>query len=154
MTMNFELSEQWWPKEEKMLLQCSQLHHQGEFGMLASEYNGDHDGVDRIFMAFPESYIANNSRIRRLSNDRQREDQRPKGSELHHQGEFLHNYYTLESVHKGDGTVRILPVSCEVSLITLHYIMQHNFHYTRSGLIHRQCTCVSVSRNEERLVRE
>jgi len=34
---------------------------------------------------------------------------RQKGSELHHHGEFLHNYYTFESVHDGDhnGVVRI-----------------------------------------------
>ena len=32
-----------------------------------------------------------------------------KGSELHHRGEFLHNYYTFESVNDGDhdGVVRI-----------------------------------------------
>jgi len=34
---------------------------------------------------------------------------RQKGSELHHQGEFLHNYCMFESVHDGDhdGVVRI-----------------------------------------------
>jgi len=38
---------------------------------------------------------------------------RQRRSELHHQGEFLHNYYTFESMHD-DGVVRIfLGLSCE-----------------------------------------
>ena len=39
-----------------------------------------------------------------------------KGSELHHQGEFLHNYYTFQSVQDNnhDGVVRIfVGLSCE-----------------------------------------
>ena len=42
---------------------------------------------------------------------------RQKGSELHHQGEFLHNYYMFESVHDGDhdSVVRIfVSLSCEL----------------------------------------
>jgi len=42
---------------------------------------------------------------------------RQKGSELHHRGEFLHNYYTFESVHDGDynGVVRIfVGLSCKL----------------------------------------
>ena len=40
-----------------------------------------------------------------------------KGSELHHHGEFLHNYGTFESVHDSDhdGVVRIfISLSCEL----------------------------------------
>ena len=53
-----------------------------------------------------------------LVNQQWRSTGRQKRSELHHRGEFLHNY-TFESVHDGDhdGVVRIfvgLPASCEV----------------------------------------
>ena len=39
-----------------------------------------------------------------------------KGSELHRQGEFPHNYYTFESVHNSDhdGVVKIVVgLSCK-----------------------------------------
>ena len=72
--------------------------------------------------AFPKSYTANDSRI--------------ECSELHHQGGFLHNYNTFESVHKNnhDSVVRILvDLSCELwgffNYVTL--IMGHNYFITR-----------------------
>jgi len=40
-----------------------------------------------------------------------------KSSEVHHQGEYLHNYYMFESVHNGDhnGVVRVfVGLSCEL----------------------------------------
>ena len=40
-----------------------------------------------------------------------------KGSELHRRGEFLHNYYTFESVHDSDhdSVVKIVVgLSCEL----------------------------------------
>ena len=93
------------------------------FGTLASGHDGYHDSVDRIVIwAFPKSYTANDSRI--------------GCSELHHQGEFLHNYYTFESVHNknDDSVVRILVnLSCELwgffNYVTL--IMGHNYFITR-----------------------
>jgi len=42
---------------------------------------------------------------------------RQKGPELHHRGEFLHNYYMFESVHNSDheGVVGIfIGLSCEL----------------------------------------
>ena len=41
-----------------------------------------------------------------------------KGSELHRRGEFLHSYYTFESVHDGDhdGVVKIVVVQIVVVL--------------------------------------
>ena len=42
---------------------------------------------------------------------------RQKRSELHHRGEFLHNYYTFESVHKDDhdsGVKIFVGLSCEL----------------------------------------
>ena len=65
-------------------------------------------------------------------------------SELHHQGEFLHNYYTFESVHNNnhDSVVRILvDLSCELwyffKYVTL--IMGHNFFITRSVICSAIC---------------
>ena len=59
-----------------------------------------------------------------------------KGSELHHRGEFLHNYYTFESVHDGDHDRVVGILSCEPWLFTyvINYITctVHNFSPTRS----------------------
>ena len=54
---------------------------------------------------------------------------RQKGPELHHWGEFLHNYYMCESVHDSDhnGVVRtFVALSCELwgLIIYLHYMEQ------------------------------
>jgi len=51
-----------------------------------------------------------------------------KGSELHHRSDFLHGYYTFESLHDSNhnSVVRIswgFLVSLEASLIALHYII-------------------------------
>jgi len=56
------------------------------------------------------------SQLQSMSNDNQREDKRAQN--IHHWGEFLHNYYMFESVHDGNhnGIVRIF-VGFEVSLI-------------------------------------
>jgi len=56
---------------------------------------------------------------------------RQKNSELHHQGGFLHDYYTFESMHDGDhdGVLRIfvgLPASW-LSIKLINYITRHNF---------------------------
>ena len=53
-----------------------------------------------------------------------------KGSELHHQGEFLRNYYTFESVHDGDrdSVVRIfIGLSCELGGFFNYIILREQF---------------------------
>ena len=55
-----------------------------------------------------------------------------KFSQLHHRGEFLHNYYMFESMNNTDhdSVVRTFPESCEVSLIIyLHYVERFQFFY-------------------------
>ena len=62
---------------------------------------------------------------------------RRKGSYLHHQSEFLHNY-TFESMHDGDhdGVVRIfVGLSCKLGGLIIYLIInitRHNFSPTRS----------------------
>jgi len=57
-----------------------------------------------------------------------------KRSELHHQGEFLHNYYTFESVYNSDhdGVVRVfVGLSCELGCLTsylINYIIKWQLH--------------------------
>ena len=65
-------------------------------------------------------------------------NERHKGSELHHQGAFLHDYYMFQSSHDGDhdGVVRLfVGLSCElggffnvIDYITLDY-MEQFFYY-------------------------
>jgi len=60
---------------------------------------------------FPESYTADDSWIVRSSDGGQ------KGSYLHHQGQFLHDYYTFVSLHDSDheGVVGIfVALSCKL----------------------------------------
>ena len=65
---------------------------------------------------------------------------RQKGSELHHWNDFLHNYYTFESVHDGDndGVVKMfVGLSCQLwGLFILHYV-EHIFP-TRSVMLAHQ----------------
>ena len=64
--------------------------------------------------AFPESYTADDSWIVRSSDGGQ---QGTEGLMTHHQGEFLHNYYTFVSLHDSEheGVVRIfVALSCEL----------------------------------------
>ena len=62
-------------------------------------HGSDHYDVDRIFVAFCESYTADDSWIVRSCDGEQRGDKR---AQLHHQSEFLHNYCTLVSLHDSD----------------------------------------------------
>ena len=51
---------------------------------------------------------------------------RQKSSELHHRGEFLHNYYMFESVNNGDhdGVVRIsVGLSCKLRDLFIYDII-------------------------------
>ena len=51
---------------------------------------------------------------------------------LHHQDEFLHNYYKFESVHDGnrDGVVRIfIGLSCELGGFCKYIILDYEEQY-------------------------
>jgi len=79
-----------------------------------------------------------------------------KGSELHLQGEFLHNYHMLESVHDGDHDCVVsivVGLSCKLRgyffNVTLHhqlhYIMWNNFFFpTRSVMINQRTVYAGV----------
>ena len=74
-----------------------------------------------------------------------------KGLILHHQGKFLHNYYTFVSVHDGnhDDVVRIfVGLSCELwgffNYIRLHHITGHIFLYQERN--YPMCACAARDR--------
>ena len=82
---------------------------------------------------------------------------RQKNSELHHQVEFLCNYYTFESMHDGDhdGIVRLfVGLSCELGgffslrhrlhYITLHCVEQF-FYYQECNITLQVATALLVA---------
>ena len=78
--------------------------------------DSDHYDVDRIFVGLSLELHCQWKLDRGVLKQWQSMG-RQKRSELHNRGEFLHNYYTFESMHNGDhdGIVRIfVGLSCEL----------------------------------------
>ena len=125
MTTLFNWSSYGSQNEEKTLLQPSQRCHKGEFRHVSiSTQQRSLQCGQNLRGPFLRATLPDRALERWPTTGRQ------KGSLLHHQGEFLYNYYTFEAVHDGyhndEVTIFIgLPASGEVSLITLHSI-----HYT------------------------
>ena len=129
-TLLFELkwSEQWRPEGKQYILQDSQVRLQGDYQHASSVHNINHDSVDRIFMGLSWELYCHWESDQVLK--QQWTTGRQKGSELHHQDELLHNYYTFESVHDSDqdSVVRIfVGLSFELMFLYSHYITLHNF---------------------------
>jgi len=134
-----ELIEPWRPIDDRVLLQRSQRCHKGEFrhvNISTRQYD-----VDRILVGLSWELHCRNQLDRAL--ERWHTTGRQKGSQLHDQSEFLHNYCTLVSLHDSDnaGAVRIfVALSCElwgylyiyIIWIRLDYITRHNFPPNRS----------------------
>ena len=67
---------------------------------------------------------------------------RHKGSELHHQGAFLQDYYTFESSHDGDhdGIVRLfVGLSCELGGYLVYVIDYITLHYAAQFFYYQEC---------------
>ena len=129
-------------KEDKMLLQHSQLSQHGEFRHESvSERQRSRPCGQNLCGAFARLYWQPTSK-------RAIEQWRPTAQQkclyLHHQGEFQHQNCTVGTVHDSDheGVVRIfvrhsyhsnkLFYNIILDWIILYYITQHNFPPTRS----------------------
>ena len=121
-------------KEDKTLLQHSQLSQHGEFRHVSvSERQRSWPCGQNLCGAFVRLYWQPMSK-------RAIEQWRPTAQQkrlyLHHQGEFQHQNCTVGTVHDSDheGVVRIFVRHSYHSneLSTLYYITRHNFSPTRS----------------------
>ena len=65
-----------------------------------SVHDGDHGGAVRMFVGLSEELYW--QRKSDQAREQWQSTGRQKGSELHHQGEFLHNYYMFGSVDNSD----------------------------------------------------
>ena len=87
---------------------------------------------------------ANNSQIGHLA---MADNWKTKGLEIHHQGKFLHNYYTFEPVYDSnhDSVVKtfILGLSCELwgFINSLHYI---TLHYVAQFSLYQECNSLEL----------
>ena len=138
-------------KEDKKLLQHSQLSQHGEFRHVSvserqrSRLCGQNLRVAFLRMVLPR-YCHRKSK-RAL--EQWRPTARQKRSYLYHQGEFQHNYFDFVSLHHSDhaGVVRIFVGHSEIvkrllfiylDSIRLDYITRHNFSPTRSVIYEGQ----------------
>jgi len=116
--------------KDRTLLQHSQHCHKGEFRHVNFSARQQslrcRHNLRRAFLRATLAMTAGSCAQAMAATGRQ------KGSLLHHQGEFLHNYYMFVSLHDSDheGVVRIfVALSCELwgylfTLITLDYTAQ------------------------------
>ena len=120
-------------KEDKTLLQHSQLSQHGEFRHVSvserqrSRPCGQNLRVPFLRMVLPPE-VGESARAMAAT-------ARPKRLYLHHQDEFQHNYYVVVSLHHSDhgSVVRIFVGHSEVVKRLLHYFFtRHNFSPTRS----------------------
>jgi len=129
MTTLFNWSSYSGQNEDKTLLQRSQRCHKGKFRHVSITTRQRSLRCRQSSWAFRGPFLRATLPDRAL--ERWRTTGRQKGSWLHHQGEFLHYYYTFVSLHYSDhdGVVRIfVALSCELGgffiYIILHYKWQ------------------------------
>ena len=128
--------EGWYPVEwamvaRKKTIQCSQLHS-GELWHIVSVHDGNHN-VEGIFvgLSWELQCWQQSDRVLKQWWTMGRE----KGSEPHHQSEFLCNYYTLSECRQqyrqcGQNLHRPFLQAVRFHYLfncILHYIMEHNF---------------------------
>ena len=120
-------------KEDKTLLQHSQLRQHGEFRHVSvSERQqlrlcGQNLRVPFLRTVLPPEVDG--------ALEQWRPTARQKRSYLHHQGEFQHDYFDFVSLHHSDhdGVVRIFVGHSEiVKRLLINYITRHFISYTRS----------------------
>jgi len=94
----------------------------------------------RIIVVACSARIAtcNGQRQKSTGSGKNRRATRHKGSELHHQGAFLQDYYTFESSHDGDhdGIVRLfVGLSCELGGFLVYVIDYITLHQVATALL-------------------
>ena len=84
-------------RETKILLQHSQYRHRGELWHIVLMHNGDHDSVNRMLMGL--SWKLYCWRQSDWVLEQWQTTGRQKGTEFHHQGEFLHIIHDKKLLH-------------------------------------------------------